>query len=330
MCDAGIDPAPPARSIDMTNDNSLSALSDGFAAAVERVSPALVTVSARRRFPATGVVWLPGGLIVTADHAIEQEDSILVAFDGDEEATEAELIGRDAGSDLALLRVNREVDAAERAPDDAARIGSLVLAVGRPGATPEVSLGALSAFLSRRTRRRGRRRDEGAASTSAGVLYRTDTTLFPGFSGGPLIDARGRVLGINTSRGRAGGGFTIPHATVTDIVNDLMQHGRVRRAYLGIGSQVVQLPTASVARLGSDLQGIETGLLIVGIEAGSPAEHGGLLVGDILVGFAGAPVTRTEELQAQLGSDTVGVSAELTVLRGGEPATITVTPGERA
>lgn len=326
----------------MTEENMLAAVSDALAGAVEQVTPSLVGVSARRRFPATGVVWQTGGLIVTADHVIEQEDEILVSVTGQEELQPAELVGRDPRSDLALLRVNAELTPAELAPADETKVGHLVLAIGKPGAGPEASLGVVSGIgtwgrrgggFGRRGRGGRRRRSEsrrGGEGQSTGTYLRSDTTFFPGFSGGPLVDAQGRVAGVNTSRFRPGNGITIPSATVSEVVATLSEHGRIRRAYLGIGSQVTRLPEALAAKLTGDLAGLESGLLVVGIEDGSPAESGGLFVGDILVGFDGSPLARTEDLQEQLSADQVGAAAELTVLRGGEPATLNVTPSERS
>jgi len=311
----------------MTEPNTLAAVSDGLADAVERVAASVVTVGARRRIPATGVAWRRDGLIVTADHVVEREDEIRVRLPGAEEAVDAELVGRDPSSDLALLRVEAELTPAELAPDDEARIGQLVLAVGRPGAASEASLGVLSGVGGWRRRGRGRR---GRGHRGGGGTYlRSDTTFFPGFSGGPLVDALGRVLGLNTSGFRHSSGVTIPSAAVSEVVETLAQHGRIRRAYLGIGSQVTRLPEAQTAKLDGDLAGIESGLLIVSIEDDSPAAAGGMLVGDILVGIEGAPLQRTEDLQEQLGSERVGVTVDLTMLRGGKLAMLSVTPAER-
>ena len=311
----------------MTEGNTLAAVSDGLADAVERVAASVVTVGARRRIPATGVAWRRDGLIVTADHVVEREDEIRVRLPGAEDAVEAELVGRDPSSDLALLRVESELTPAELTPDDGRRIGQLVLAVGRPGVSSEASLGVLSGVGGWRRRGRGRRGRRGG--NRGGTYLRTDTTFFPGFSGGPLVDAEGRVLGINTSAFRPGNGVTIPSVTVSEVVETLAQHGRIRRAYLGIGSQVTRLPEAQTAKLEGDLAGIESGLLIVSVEDDSPAAAGGMLVGDIQVGIEDAPLRRTEDLQEQLGSERVGVSVELTMLRGGEPAMLSVTPAER-
>jgi S1-C subfamily serine protease len=315
----------------MTEQNTLAAVSDALAGAVERVAPSLVTVSARRRIPATGVVW-GDGLVVTADHVIESEDEIRVRLFGADEGQAAELVGRDPASDLALLRVEGASSTAEAAPADETNVGHLVLAVGLPGVSPEASLGVVSGIGTwggGGHGRGGRGRGRSAQRHSGGTYLRSDTTFFPGFSGGPLVDAHGRVAGINTSRFRPGNGITIPSAMVSEVVSTLREHGRIRRAYLGIGSQVTRLPETLAGKLSGDLAELESGLLVVGIEDGSPADAGGLLVGDILVGFDGAPLARTEDLQEQLGPELVDVMSELTVLRGGEPATVTVTPSER-
>ena len=202
----------------MTESNTLAAVSDWLADAVERVAASVVTVGARRRIPATGVAWRRDGLIVTADHVVEREDEIHVRLPGADEAVAAELVGRDPGSDLALLRVEGELTPAELTPEDEARIGQLVLAVGRPGPSPEASLGVLSAIGG--WRRRGRGRGRHAHAHHGGTYLRSDTTFFPGFSGGPLVDAEGRVLGINTSAFHFGNGVTIPSATVSEVVED--------------------------------------------------------------------------------------------------------------
>src|SRR5690606_28341011 len=209
-------------------------VSEGLAGAVERVAPAIVLVSARRRIPASGVAWSADGLIVTADHVIESEDDITVGLPDDREAA-AKLVGRDPSSDLAVLRVeDAGLSAAELAPEGETRVGHLALAVGRPSkGGVQASFGVVSA-VGGPWRTRG--------GTQIDGFLRTDTTFFPGFSGGPLVDAQGRVAGINSSRFGRGQGLTIPSASVGRIVEALVQQGRIRRAYLGIGSQVVRLP----------------------------------------------------------------------------------------
>ena len=297
--------------------STLAQVSDELATAVERAGASTVMVSARRRIPASGVVWSDDGLIVTSDHVLEREEEITVGLPDGNEA-EAQLVGRDPGSDLAVLRVSAQgLSAAERAPEDATKVGHFVLAVGRPGrGGVQASIGVVSAVGGPWRGRRGRRID--------GYL-RSDTTFYPGFSGGPLADARGRVAGINSSRFRPGQGLTIASAAVGRVVDALVSHGRIRRAYLGIGSQVTHLPAALAEKAG----GQETALLIVSVEEDSPAGRAALLVGDILTTIEGDAVRDTEELQAALEPDRVGTAVRLGVLRGGEPQELSVTLVER-
>lgn len=298
--------------------NPLQAVSDGLAAAVASAAAWTVGVHARRRFGASGIAWGDGGIVVTADHVLERDDEVRVTLPGGGD-TSAQVLGRDPGSDLAALRVasSEGLAVAERAPEDSTRVGSLVLAVGRPGDEGvQASLGVVTAIGGAWRSRRG--------SQVEGYL-RTDTTFYPGFSGGPLVDASGRLVGINTSRFRPGPGITIPWAAAERIVSVLVSQGRVKRAYLGIGSQPVQLPGALAERSG----GQASGLLVISVEAGSPADRAGLLMGDILVGIDGAAITDAEELQAHLGAERVGAAARVRVLRGGEPRDLEVTLGER-
>ncbi len=290
-------------------------LSNALAEAVALASPWTVRVGARRRIGASGVAWRAGGVIVTADHVIEQEDEVQITF-ADGSDARAQVVGRDPGTDLAVLRVERDLPVAERAPE-AARVGALAIAVGRPGAGVQASLGIVSAIGGQWRTRRGRQ-IEG--------FVRSDATFFPGFSGGPLIDAAGRLIGVNTSRFGPGQGITIPVVAADRVVEVLLAKGRISRAYLGIGSQPIALPAALSAKVGEQ----ETGLLVISIEAATPAENAGLLPGDILVGMEDAAITDASELQAQLGPERVGALVHLRVLRGGEPLTLEATLGERA
>jgi S1-C subfamily serine protease len=301
----------------MTSQHTtLEEISNGLAAAAEQAGAWTVRVGARRRIPATGVVWAEGGVVVTADHVIEQEDAIVIGLpDGNE--VSAQVAGRDPGSDLAVLRVSGATLARAPRAEAPARVGSLALALGRPGAAVQASFGVVSALGGPWRTRRGRQID--------GFL-RTDTTFFPGFSGGPLIDASGRLLGINTSRFGPGQGITIPTAAAEGVVAALLASGRIRRAYLGVGSQPVALPAA----LGEKVGGQESGLLIVSLEAGTPADTAGLLMGDILVALEGNRLTDASDLQAELGPERVGAQVTVRVLRGGEPRDIGVVLGERA
>jgi len=300
----------------LNGNNILIALSDSMAAAVEKAGAATVLVDGRRRLPSSGIAFT-SDLILTANHTLEREEDIPVILpDGTQLA--AQLAGRDPGSDLAVLRLGKpSAAAAERVSGDA-RIGQLALALGRP--SPEgiqASLGVVSAIGGPLRAGRG------------GLLeryIRTDAIPYPGFSGGPLVDSAGRVLGMNTSGLVRGASLAIPVGLAWQIAESLAEHGSVRRGYLGVRSQPVELPSVQQQALGRQQ---ETGLLLVGVERGSPAEAGGLMVGDILTGIAGAPVGDPDELLARLVGDLVGKPTPVEVLRGGQLATVTVTIGER-
>jgi S1-C subfamily serine protease len=302
----------------MSEATVLAELSDQLAAAVERAAQSTVLVSARRRYPASGIAWDASGVIITADHVLENEEGVrVVTPDGAEH--DATVAGRDPGSDLAVLRASgASLVAAEHAPEGSFQVGSLVLAVARPSdGGPMASFGILSAVGGPwRTRR----------STRLSSYLRSDTTFFPGFSGGPLADVSGRVIGINSSMLGRGAGLTIPLTAAAPVISDLLSGGRVRRAYLGVSSQVVPLPSGLAGALG----GQESGLLVVMVEPGSPAEAAGLLVGDILARIEDGALTDTESLQEQLAAERIGKAVGFTILRGGAPREITITPGERA
>ena len=297
-------------------DNPLIAFSDAMADAVARAGAATVLVDARRRHPASGIGYAPG-LVLTADHVVERDDEIRVVLpDGSESG--AGVAGRDPGNDLALLRLDGAgLVTAERAVQEA-RVGQIALALGRPNLEGiQASLGVVSAI-------------GGPVRTGRGGLLerylRTDTIPYPGFSGGPLVDAAGRLLGINTSGLWQGGSLTIPASLAWSVAETLAQHGRVRRGFLGVRSQPVPIPASQRQALGRDQA---TGLLLVGVEEDGPAARGGLLVGDILVGLAGQPVTDPDELLAQLVGSIIGQASPVQVLRGGQPLTQQVIISER-
>ena len=298
------------------SQNVLVELSDALADAAEQAGKATVLVNARRRLPASGVAYAPD-LILTADHIVEREEDIRVTLaDGTE--IPARVAGRDAGSDLAVLRLDRPAATAARMTPSPARLGQIALVLGRPSPDGiEASLGTVSAI-------------GGPIRTARGGMLeryiRTDSISYPGFSGGPLVAADGTVLGINTSGLARGSAITIPADVSWKIAETLIQHGRIKRGYLGIRSQTVELPTASQTAL---QRGQRTGLLIVGIEKDTPASKGGLMVGDILVGVAGAPVLDQDELFTHLNRDVAGRSTPIEILRGGQPQTLSVQVGER-
>lgn len=291
----------------------LKNLSNAMADAVEKAGASTVMVNARRRIPASGIA-LTKELILTAHHVVERDEDITVTLPDGEELS-AELIGRDPGTDLALLKLEKAA-AMPAKTNGEPRVGQLALALGRPSTSGiQASLGIVSAISGPvRTRRGGHLESH----------LRTDATPYPGFSGGPLIDAEGSILGINTSG--HGYALTIPIETAQKIADHLEKHGSVKRGYLGIRSQMVDLPNK--AKKDHKLE-YETGLLIIGLEDDSPAGEAGAIIGDIIIGINDNPVANHEELMANLTGDVVGSPTPMQVLRGGQPETIEVTVAER-
>lgn len=298
--------------------STLTRLSDDLAAAVERAGAGVVTINGRRRMPASGIVWTEDGLIVTANHVVERDDDLTVGLpDGREVA--ATLIGRDPGSDLALLKIEAgDLTVAPRA-EAPTKIGHFVLAVGRPGPSgPMASFGVVSVVGgSWRTGRGG----------SVDGFVRADVAMLPGFSGGPLVDARGNVVGLNSSTLGRGGGLTVPVAAIDAVVAALHAHGKVRHGFLGIGAQAVRLPAALVE---AHSLGREQGLLVVAVEPDGPAERDGVMIGDIIIALDGDPVTEVDDLQDKLRGDRVGQALPVRVFRAGAPHELRVTVGERS
>ena len=300
-----------------TGADVLGVFSDSLADAVEHAGRSIVRVDARRRQSASGVIWSADGLVLTADHVLERDEDLTVRL-ADGRSAGARIVGRDPGTDLALLKA----DANGSTPiqqGGAPRIGALALLVARPDGQLATSIGVVSALGGpARTMRGGRL--EG--------FIRTDATFYPGFSGGPLVDTSGRMIGLATSyfgQGQ-GSGLVIPLETVRRVTTALQSHGRVRRGFLGLSSQPVALPEALRGRMGTQQ---ESGLLVVGVEPGGPSEQAGLMIGDVLVALGGQPVRNTDDLRDLLGPERVGQATPARVIRGGEPRDLTVTIGER-
>ncbi len=294
--------------------NVLVEFSNAMVAATEKAGASTVLVNGRRRMPASGCAYA-ADLVLTADHVIEQEDGLTVTLP-DGSVLSAKVAGRDPGSDLALLRLERPgAKPAEISPE--VKIGQLVLALGRPSTGGiEASLGVVSAV-------------GGPVRTPSGMLeryIRTDTTPYPGFSGGPLVDAEGRVAGLNTSGFGYGAALTIPASMAWKVAEQLAKHGTVQHGYLGIRSQPVEISETAQKALKRTQA---AGLVIVGVENGSPAEAGGMIVGDILVGIENKPVEDHDELFAHLSGEVVGKFIQVEILRGGKPETLKLKVGAR-
>jgi S1-C subfamily serine protease len=298
----------------MTNDN-VKALSEGMADAVEAVGPTVVRVHGRRRRPSSGLVYAPG-LVLTASHAVEREEDLTVGT-GDGSTLGASFVGRDHATDLAVLRVDGLEAGAASPTETAPRVGQLALALGRGGRSGNVraSFGVVSAVGGPLRTGRGLRLER---------YVQTDATPYPGLSGGPLVDVDGDVVGIMVAGWGRGAAFAVPADLAWRVAGTLQEGGTVKRGYLGILSQPVRLPDGG--RTGPTQKG---GLLVVGVEDGSPADRGGLMVGDIVATLDGQPAEDTDDLLALLSGERVGRSVPVGVVRGGEPHELNVTVGER-
>jgi S1-C subfamily serine protease len=314
-----------------TASGLLQQFSDELAGAVERAGASVVRVSARRRLPGTGIVWAAtegGYTIVTANHIVERDEDITVT-DGQGRELPATLLGRDQGSDIALLNVaDTQLTPATRAEVEQARVGVFALALGRAGQLAATS-GVVSALAGPGHGGHGGRGGNGGHGGRGRRFERliaTDATMFPGFSGGPLIDASGRVLGMLSSHLGRGQTLAIPAADVERIATALQAHGKVRRGYLGVGAQQAQLPASLKQAHGIEQ---ELGLLLVSVDEAGPAGQAGLTIGDIILTIGGQPVQGLDDLRGAIGAETVGTPVTARVLRGGEPRDVTITVGEQ-
>ncbi|UFP96009.1 S1C family serine protease [Gloeobacter morelensis] len=296
---------------------ALQAFSNALADTVEAVGRAVVAVDPHSRSTPSGVLWREG-VVVTADHLLKRDDEITVTVH-DGRTMAATLAGRDPGTDLAVLRV-ADVPAPDVPFGDAQRlkVGHLALALARPGEHGlSASLGTVCNVGGPWRTWRGGQIDR---------LIRLDLSLFAGFSGGALVDTEGRIVGINTAALSRSTGIAIPAATVDRVVDQLLATGRVARGYLGIGMQPVRLPDSLRATL--NLPGTGA-VIVVNLEAGSPAEHAGVLLGDVFVGIDGHTVGDTEEVLALLTPERVGKSLPVQIVRGGQRVEVSVIVGER-
>lgn len=297
---------------------TLESLSTDLAAATERAGRSVVAVHARRRIPASGVVWRPG-VIVATHHTVHKDADVRITF-GDGVQGRAVVAGRDPGTDLVVLRYAQgEAGNVPGSPADLAReplrVGQLALALGRPGDAVTAAFGVVSAVGPAWRTWHGGEIDQ---------FVRLDLAVYDGFSGGPLVDPVGRVLGINTSALARAAAVTIPAATVDRVVDQLLAGGRVRRGYLGIGTQPVRLPEG--VRAAADGQTV--GLMLVALEPGAPAEQAGLLLGDVLLALGGRATSDVDDVLAALAGDSVGRVLDARVLRAGALRTVPVTVGE--
>jgi S1-C subfamily serine protease len=329
--------APPHVSAQVPDDDELlDAYSRAVSAVVGRVSPAVVNISvlnqvATRRGPfevrgaGSGFFLTPDGYILTNNHVVEGAKQ-LEAAPPDGRSLEVEVVGTDPATDLAVLRVKghyaRQFPSIALGDSDRVRVGQVAIAIGNPhGLQTSVTAGVVSALGRTLPSPNGKRMIEN--------VIQTDAALNPGNSGGPLVDSRGRVIGVNTAvhPGAQGICFAIPVNTARHVAGLLIREGRVRRAYLGIATQSRPIPAAWRRRYEIEQS---VGLEVVQVERGKPAGLAGLRVSDLILTVANRPVQKPADLQAVLQSPAIGQLLPVVALRAGERKTLTLVPVEAA
>lgn len=281
----------------------LTSLSNALAGLAESAGAYVVRVEGRNRLPASGVVYGADGVIVTAHHVVERDDNLRVGLANGESAA-ARLVGRDPSTDLAVLHVDgvqwqapQWIDAADL------RVGNLALALGRPGRSVQAVLGLVTALGDRF-------RTPGGGEVDR--YLQCDIVMYPGFSGGPLVLADGRLAGVNSSALARGASVTVPAGTVKRVVETLLAHGQMPRGYLGIGIQPVRLDGALHEQVGQ-----QSGLMLMSVEADGPAAKAGLLQGDVLLSIDGQAMRQLDDLQGLLAAAQAGKQVGVRYLRAG-------------
>jgi S1-C subfamily serine protease len=300
--------------------SQLVELSNALASATEQAAANVVAVHSEPRGSASGVIWR-SGVIVTSEHALRRDEEIRVTL-ADGRVAQATLVGRDPSTDIAVLKCADATNAiASTGAGDPATLkpGSLILAVGRTRASgPVAAFGAVSLVAPERKTWTG---------VSLSPYVRLDVSIQPTAVGGAVVDAAGKIFGVITPRfGRFGSTLT-PAATVNNVVDTLLEKGRIPRGYLGVALQPVRLPD----HLRQSLQHNEkTAAIILEVEANGPAHKAGIVIGDILVSLAGQPISRPESVQPHLQPENIGKSLSAKIIRGGAVRDVSISVGDRA
>ena len=297
--------------------STFESLADDLTQVVEQVSRSVVAVNARRHLSSSGVYWRDG-IIVTAAHTIRRSEDISVILPGGE-MVPASFAGADPSTDLAVLKISSEGLSVPEFGDAAqVRVGQLVLAVGRGAQRGLNATLGMVGVLSGAWR-----------SWRGGLIDRfigLDLALHPGVAGGPLVNAQARVLGINTSALSRNVALAVPVSTVDRVVERLLEKGHMNRGYLGLGMQPVRIPeeVKTALKLSAD-----SGLIVVTVDPEGPGRKAGALFGDVIVALEDTAVSGVRDLQSFLEPESVGKTITASLIRGGQPAKVNVTVGER-
>src|SRR5712692_1758393 len=298
-------------------NKTLQSLSRDLADVVEQVGTAVVAVNARRHLSSSGVYWLDG-VIVTAAHTLRRTEDISVVL-ASGQMVAATLPGADPSTDLAVLKVNSaELSAPPFGDTSQLKVGHIVVAVGRGAQRGlNATLGIVGVLSGAWRTWRGGLIDQ---------LIGLDLALHPGAAGGPLVDAHGRVLGINTSGLSRNMELTIPVSTVNRVVENLLEKGHMGRGYLGLGMYSIPLPEDLKSALNLSAG---SGLIVVSVEPQGPGSKAGVLLGDVIVTLEGRAVSNIRDLQAFLEPESVGKTIPVSLIRSGKPVEVNVTIGEQ-
>jgi len=288
----------------------LQTLSVAIEQVAERVSPSVVSVGSEGR-NGSGIAWDEKGHIITAYHVVRGLEEVEIGLESGKSLM-AKVVASDRRSDIALVNVDEGLNPIAKGDSESLKVGQFVLALANPFAT---KASATSGIIT------GVRRDIGGWGFDIQGAIVTDARVNPGYSGGPLVDASGRMVGMNVAW-IASRGIAVPIQTISKIAERLATGKPVGRAYLGIVSNPVELP-ADVAGLPNQ----DSGLIILSVEADSPAKNAGLALGDVLVGFDSSPVSGFRDLTGVLTEDVIGKASKVQVLRAGKLQELAITPG---
>jgi len=322
--------ASPAAPIPERDCDLLDAYSTAVVLAADRISPSVVFIQVSKNLSqghgarqaqgsGSGFIFTPDGFVLTNSHVVHGADNIEVIL-SDGRRFDAAIVGDDPGTDLAVIRISAaRLDAAPLGDSEQIRVGQLAIALGNPyGFQYSVTAGVVSA-LGRSLRSESGRLIEN--------VIQTDAALNPGNSGGPLVNSRGHVIGVNTAVILPAQGicFAVAINTVKFVAGQLIRHGRIRRAYLGVGGQNVAIPRLLVRahRLAAS-----RGVLVISLDNSSPAARAGVLEGDVIVALDDSPVSGVDDLHKLLNEALIGARCRLTLLRRNQILSVDVVPGE--